>query len=199
MSQAAPTRPRTKRSSIFDHPLGFWFFFCGGCAERCSYYGMRAILLLYMIRILEFEDGNANCHLFVFRRRLLPASVGGRFHRRPVPGQLSHDRLFLDPLRDRPGHFGRRQPAQHDLPVPVAWAVGPRQRHHQAEHLDADGLDLRPAPTGQIDPSQRRLRPVLRLDQHRLGAVDALRAGDPQPLRRRYGRPTPRRSCSRPC
>src|SRR6478752_2474330 len=30
------------------HPIGFWFFFWGELAERSSYYGMRAILLLYM-------------------------------------------------------------------------------------------------------------------------------------------------------
>ena len=48
------------RSSVFDHPIGFWFFFWGELAERCCYYGMRAILLLYMIQILEFTDSGAN-------------------------------------------------------------------------------------------------------------------------------------------
>ncbi|MCE5266558.1 MAG: MFS transporter, partial [Planctomycetaceae bacterium] len=75
MTQEAAT---AKRSSIFDHPFGFWFFFCGGCAERCSYYGMRAILLLYMIRILEFEDGYANAVMsfFVAGCYLLPLAGG---------------------------------------------------------------------------------------------------------------------------
>lgn len=45
-----PTVPAPEgRSSVFDHPVGFWFFFWGEFAERCCYYGMRGILLLYMI------------------------------------------------------------------------------------------------------------------------------------------------------
>lgn len=35
-------------SYLTSHPLGFWFIFWGELAERCSYYGMRAILTLYM-------------------------------------------------------------------------------------------------------------------------------------------------------
>src|SRR4029077_15214019 len=44
----------------FDHPPGFWFFFWGELAERSSYYGMRAILLLYMIERLAFPKGSAS-------------------------------------------------------------------------------------------------------------------------------------------
>jgi POT family proton-dependent oligopeptide transporter len=58
MSSSPPDS--AKRSSLFDHPLGFWFLFWGELAERCCYYGMRAILLLYMLQILEFTDGKAN-------------------------------------------------------------------------------------------------------------------------------------------
>ncbi|MEN6407803.1 MAG: oligopeptide:H+ symporter [Thermoguttaceae bacterium] len=67
-----------KRSSVFDHPLGFWFFFWGEFAERCSYYGMRAILLLYMTDRLGFLDGDANriMSLFIAGCYLLPL-VGG--------------------------------------------------------------------------------------------------------------------------
>jgi len=34
--------------SKHGHPLGFWFFFWGEFAERCSYYGMRTILPIYL-------------------------------------------------------------------------------------------------------------------------------------------------------
>ncbi|MBN2577403.1 MAG: MFS transporter [Pirellulales bacterium] len=54
MSAASP------RSSIFNHPLGFWFFFWGEFAERCCFYGMRAILLLYMIDRIGFDEGRAS-------------------------------------------------------------------------------------------------------------------------------------------
>ena len=65
-------------SSIFNHPLGFWFFFWGEFAERCSYYGMRAILLLYMIDKLKFGDSSANCimSLFMAGCYLLPLAGG---------------------------------------------------------------------------------------------------------------------------
>lgn len=47
-----PTTPNT-------HPPAIWFFFWGEFAERASYYGMRAILFLYMTRVLRFDDGEA--------------------------------------------------------------------------------------------------------------------------------------------
>jgi len=60
-SQAAPAQtPPAERTSLRDHPIGFWFFFWGEFAERCCYYGMRAILPLYMVHVLAFEDGSAS-------------------------------------------------------------------------------------------------------------------------------------------
>jgi POT family proton-dependent oligopeptide transporter len=41
------------------HPPALWFFFWGEFAERCSYYGMRAILFLYLTRVLSFADNDA--------------------------------------------------------------------------------------------------------------------------------------------
>lgn len=75
MSQPPATVART---SIFNHPLGFWFFFWGEFAERCSYYGMRAILWMYMTERLGFADGSANgvMSLFMAGCYLLPL-VGG--------------------------------------------------------------------------------------------------------------------------
>jgi dipeptide/tripeptide permease len=55
----SPTSP-AERSSLRDHPIGFWFFFWGEFAERSCFYGMRAILLLYMTQVLKFTDGTAN-------------------------------------------------------------------------------------------------------------------------------------------
>ena len=83
MSQ--PDSGTPQRSSVFDHPLGFWFFFWGEFAERCCFYGMRAILLLYMIQILKFEDGAANriSSYFLAACYLLPL-VGERLTQRIV-------------------------------------------------------------------------------------------------------------------
>src|SRR5947209_1203789 len=42
------------------HPPAIWFFFWGEFAERSSYYGMRAILFLYMTNALHFSDTDAS-------------------------------------------------------------------------------------------------------------------------------------------
>ncbi|MFL5242567.1 MAG: peptide MFS transporter [Gemmataceae bacterium] len=50
-----------------SHPLGFYFIFWGEFAERCSYYGMRAILPLYLTSALLFEDGPATSTYSYFK------------------------------------------------------------------------------------------------------------------------------------
>jgi dipeptide/tripeptide permease len=78
-NSASPEKPaQTDKSSVFDHPIGFWFFFWGEFAERCCYYGMRAILLLYMIDKIGLSDGAANSVMSYFMALcyLLPL-VGG--------------------------------------------------------------------------------------------------------------------------
>lgn len=61
-----------------SHPIGFWFFFWGELAERCSYYGMRAILTLYMTDRLGFSDGLASSTMsyFIAGCYLLPLAGG---------------------------------------------------------------------------------------------------------------------------
>jgi len=48
------------------HPIGFWFFFWGEFAERCSYYGMRAILAKYMTEKLGVDEGDAGTFMSLF-------------------------------------------------------------------------------------------------------------------------------------
>jgi len=48
------------------HPTGFWFFFWGEFAERCSYYGMRAILALYMTERLGVSKADAGTYMSLF-------------------------------------------------------------------------------------------------------------------------------------
>jgi POT family proton-dependent oligopeptide transporter len=38
-----------------SHPIGFWFIFWGELAERCAYYGVRALFVVYMVNVL-FPD-----------------------------------------------------------------------------------------------------------------------------------------------
>jgi solute carrier family 15 (oligopeptide transporter), member 1 len=48
------------------HPIGFRFFFWGEFAERCSYYGMRAILALYMTERLGVDKADAGTFMSLF-------------------------------------------------------------------------------------------------------------------------------------
>ena len=63
-------KPATRFVQIVEywkgHPTGFWFFFWGELAERCSFYGMNAILLLYMVDTLGFEKANASSYTSFF-------------------------------------------------------------------------------------------------------------------------------------
>src|SRR5262249_48015749 len=61
-----------------SHPAGFWFFFWGELAERACYYGMRAILFLYVAEQLGFGRANAGTivSLFIAACYLLPL-IGG--------------------------------------------------------------------------------------------------------------------------
>ena len=61
-----------------SHPTGFWFFFWGELAERSCYYGMRAILFLYVAKELDFGDDDAGTivSLYIAACYLLPL-IGG--------------------------------------------------------------------------------------------------------------------------
>jgi dipeptide/tripeptide permease len=48
------------------HPRGFWFIFWGEFAERCSYYGMRAILALFMADALGLGKDDAGTYMSLF-------------------------------------------------------------------------------------------------------------------------------------
>jgi proton-dependent oligopeptide transporter, POT family len=50
-----------------SHPLGFWFFFWGEFSERCSYYGMKTILPVYLTGVLHFADTRASAVMNIFK------------------------------------------------------------------------------------------------------------------------------------
>src|SRR5437667_8622446 len=54
------TEPQTSTETKSQgHPPAIWFFFWGEFAERSSYYGMRAILFLYMTTALHLATRDA--------------------------------------------------------------------------------------------------------------------------------------------
>jgi dipeptide/tripeptide permease len=50
-----------------SHPIGFWFFFWGEFAERCSFYGMKAILPVYLTEVMAFSVGDASTRMNLFK------------------------------------------------------------------------------------------------------------------------------------
>jgi POT family proton-dependent oligopeptide transporter len=55
-----PTTTAVPADTVPDtHPTALWFIFWGEFAERSSYYGMRAILFLYLTQALRFADTDA--------------------------------------------------------------------------------------------------------------------------------------------
>ncbi len=73
---AAPLAERPMRTS---HPLALAFFFWGEFAERCSFYGMKAILLLYMIDRLGFDNGSASAWMNYFKAACYFLPLAGGF------------------------------------------------------------------------------------------------------------------------
>jgi len=51
---------------IRRHPRGFWFFFWGEFAERASFYGMKAILTMYLITRHGLSKDDASTHMSLF-------------------------------------------------------------------------------------------------------------------------------------
>lgn len=71
--------PPPQKSGFFAaHPIGFWFFFWGELAERASFYGMKAILALYLVDKFGYakDDAGTLISLFLAAAYFLPL-VGG--------------------------------------------------------------------------------------------------------------------------
>ncbi len=58
---------KTHDSMSNKHPLAIWFFFWGEFAERASFYGMRAILPLYLTTVLGFSDKDGGSIYYWFK------------------------------------------------------------------------------------------------------------------------------------
>src|ERR1700730_11250997 len=68
---AAQTRDMARSSDLFGHPRALTFLFATEMWERFSYYGMRALLVLYMVNyLLKPERVDSVIGLAGFRRLL---------------------------------------------------------------------------------------------------------------------------------
>jgi dipeptide/tripeptide permease len=63
MMSGLPTPPGANNS----HPIALWFIFWGEFAERCSFYGSRAIMVLYMTEQLGISKQDAGTYYFTYK------------------------------------------------------------------------------------------------------------------------------------
>jgi POT family proton-dependent oligopeptide transporter len=80
MGQAELTAPSSASVDTVPntHPPAFWFFFWGEFAERASYYGMRAILFVYLTNVFRMTDTGATRIQAIFKMAcyILPLAGG---------------------------------------------------------------------------------------------------------------------------
>ena len=99
--------------AFFGHPRGLSTLFFTEMWERFSYYGMRALLILFMTapvggrraRASTPRDGGAIYGLYTSMVYL--ASAAGRLDRRPAPRPAARGALRRHPHRGRPLQHGR--------------------------------------------------------------------------------------------
>src|SRR5437016_1924387 len=53
-------RPAPAQRTFLGHPLGLYVLFFTEMWERFSYYGMRALLILYMVKYYRWSQDNAS-------------------------------------------------------------------------------------------------------------------------------------------
>src|SRR5947209_2061733 len=71
-----PTEEGWMTGKPTGHPRGFWFIFWGEFAERCSYYGMRVLLPLYLTDVFDFPANSPVYYRFKMAVYFLPL-LGG--------------------------------------------------------------------------------------------------------------------------
>jgi POT family proton-dependent oligopeptide transporter len=83
---ATPDMPRGQQPTLFGHPVGLYELFFAEMWERFSYYGMRALLVLYMIK--GFLKMNDNAAYAVY------GAYGALVYATPFIGGMLADRLL---------------------------------------------------------------------------------------------------------
>ena len=122
-----PSNPRSRDSpTLFGHPVGLYTLFFAEMWERFCFYGMRALLVLYMGKamFLKYDDTSANAiygafTALVYMTPFLGGILADRLlgQRRAVilggtlmaAGELLDDGAAYGCILHRPGPLDRRQ------------------------------------------------------------------------------------------
>src|SRR6202011_531964 len=85
---------------VFGHPRGLTFLFATEMWERFSYYGMRALLVLYMVKFL-LHGGHAENVIGLAALKRALESISGPLETQPLSSQiygLYTGLVYLTPL-----------------------------------------------------------------------------------------------------
>ncbi len=146
-----------------SHPIGFWFFFWGEFAERCSYYyGMRAILALYMTDRLGVDKADAGTFMSLF--------IAACYFFPLIGGWLADN--YLGKYWTIVGFSIPYVCAQFMVGIEnkyiyIAHVVGDGLGCHQAKYLDIDGDDVRSTAAGTRSATDQCVFLVLHGNQYR--------------------------------
>ncbi len=79
--EIAKPQPKSVIQTLINHPIGFWFIFWGELAERCSFYGMMAILPRFIAdeNGLYLGDANSNTWVSMFKAGAYTLPLVGGF------------------------------------------------------------------------------------------------------------------------
>ena len=116
-SLASPPAAVASRD-LFGHPRGLTFLFTTEMWERFSYYGMRALLVLYMTKYLLLPGAADNVLGFAAMKRTLE-SLFGPLDAQPLASQIYGfytGFVYLDAALRRPARRPRAGPAPHRHP-----------------------------------------------------------------------------------
>ncbi len=85
--RAIPQYNRGSRADIFGHPRGLAYLFATEMWERFSYYGMRALLVLYMVKYL-FDPGRMESVVGLGAFRTALETIFGPLATQPLASQI---------------------------------------------------------------------------------------------------------------
>jgi proton-dependent oligopeptide transporter, POT family len=100
MTAAEQARDMARPRDLFGHPRGLTFLFATEMWERFSYYGMRALLVLYMVRYL-LNPGHAENVIGLAALKSMLESISGPLEMQPFSSQiygLYTGLVYLTPL-----------------------------------------------------------------------------------------------------
>src|SRR5215470_15271168 len=100
MTAADEARDMARPRDLFGHPRGLSFLFATEMWERFSYYGMRALLVLYMVKYL-LHPGHAENVIGLAALKSALEAISGPLDTQPFSSQiygLYTGLVYLTPL-----------------------------------------------------------------------------------------------------